>query len=447
MPDFGNLLFSMSPQSLLGGFLNAIGVFLEYTWWLILFGIIFTQARNAFLVWRQETWQAKMKWVVLEMKIPRLIETSPRRMDQFFQHLHTLRNEADHLDEKYPDGEIPQRYMFEMASFEGQTHFYMRVPVKQRNMIEAAFLGYYPDVELIEIEDYMDKLPQNITDLERRGLDIWCTEFYLNKHPALPIKTYKVFESPDEQHQFDPMSSFLEVMGKIKQGEYLGMQILVEPLHRNYAQRFDPVIEELREPKYGKEKMGAGEFTFQPMMMKSPGETETLKQIEENLAKPLFVLVVRVAYMAPKPTFYDGLARRGLRGAFNQYSSADLNYFKDNVKNGTKPGFWDFPYVYPEQRRRIRKQRNLKLYLGRGFGTHDNLPEIILYSHWLAFNLNLEKSIISSEGLASLFHPPTQMVLTAPHTERSESRKVGPSSGLPIYGDESALEKFLPKES
>jgi len=435
-----------SATNVLYGFWNILLVFLKYTWWLWVFFIVWKFMMGAFFYWRREAYRKKIRWVVLELVIPRLIEKSPRLMDQFFQALHALRNDADHLDEKYIDGETTQRYSVEMASFEGQVHFYMRIPAKQRDMIEAAFLSYYPDVELIEIEDYMKKLPQNITDADRKDLDIWVTEFYLDKSPCLPIKTYIQFENMDEQHQFDPMSTFLEVMARVKKGEYMGMQIVLQPLHRSWNYRCEPIVEELREPKYSNQKQGVGDFQFQPMMMKSPGETDDLKTIEQNLSKPIFVTIPRVIYLAPKLNFYDGLARRGLKGAFNQYSSKDMNYFKDNVKVSTKPGFWDFPYVFPEMRRRIRKQRLLQYYIGRAFGSADDIGEFIYLSHWLNLQLHTKPVEISTEAVASLFHPPSNLVLTAPHTARSESRKVGPSAGLPIYGEEDAINKFYPKK-
>jgi hypothetical protein len=49
---------------------------------------------------------------------------------------------------------------------------------------------------------------------------------------------------------------------------------------------------------------------------------------------------------------------------------------------------------------------------------------------------------LNTESLATLFHPPTRMVLTAPHIERVESRKSGAPAGLAVYGEESDIEKF-----
>ena len=50
--------------------------------------------------------------------------------------------------------------------------------------------------------------------------------------------------------------------------------------------------------------------------------------------------------------------------------------------------------------------------------------------------------INNTEAIATLFHLPTAVVLTAPHIRRIESRKGGPPAGLAIFGDEEEIEKF-----
>jgi hypothetical protein len=49
------------------------------------------------------------------------------------------------------------------------------------------------------------------------------------------------------------------------------------------------------------------------------------------------------------------------------------------------------------------------------------------------------------ECLASIFHPPTAGVLTAPHVHRVESKKAGPPAGLAIFGEEGDIESFFKK--
>jgi len=59
--------------------------------------------------------------------------------------------------------------------------------------------------------------------------------------------------------------------------------------------------------------------------------------------------------------------------------------------------------------------------------------------------LNWEHSkemLMSARSLATIFHPPTHLTLTAPHMRRVESRKAGAPAGLPIYGNEEDIEKY-----
>ena len=46
------------------------------------------------------------------------------------------------------------------------------------------------------------------------------------------------------------------------------------------------------------------------------------------------------------------------------------------------------------------------------------------------------------ECIATLFHIPTVIVLTAPHIKRNESKKAGPPAGIAIFGEDKELEEF-----
>ena len=66
-----------------------------------------------------------------------------------------------------------------------------------------------------------------------------------------------------------------------------------------------------------------------------------------------------------------------------------------------------------------------------------------LTSYILNWNIHSKTFELNTESLATLFHPPTRIVLTAPHMVRVESRKTGPPAGLAIFGDEEKIEKFV----
>jgi len=140
--------------------------------------------------------------------------------------------------------------------------------------------------------------------------------------------------------------------------------------------------------------------------------------------------------------FYDSFARRGLVGSFNQYSALDLNSFRQNFKVGTKLNAWNWPFLFYRKRLKYRRQRLLYNYL------HWKQPQVntwakVMSMYLFNFNLASRKFYLNIEGIATLFHPPSKYVLVAPHIKRVESRKAGPPAGLPIYGEESGIDKFI----
>ena len=66
----------------------------------------------------------------------------------------------------------------------------------------------------------------------------------------------------------------------------------------------------------------------------------------------------------------------------------------------------------------------------------------LISSHFFNWNFYSKGAQLNTEALATIFHPPMQMVLTGPHTPRVESRKMGAPAGLPIYGDEGDIKEF-----
>lgn len=424
-----------------------IGPVLEHTWWFLIFFPIFRMTHGTWLAWRQRVFEHGLKWEMIEVRIPREILKSARGMDQVFQSIAAMRNSAGDLQEKYWDGEVPRWTTFEMVSFGGEIHFYMRVYKKLRALIEAAFYAFYPDVELIDVppsEDYATKiLPHTIGELNANGLALWGSEMILNKPPLYPLKTYLEFENMEEMHQFDPMSAFLETLSKVKPGEYFMLQYNVQPLPRSWGKDFEHEFDELKKPKRVKvDDIGHGEDDIMSAtVQRTPGLTQNLEIIERNLEKPAFETTIRFLYVYPVGQYNDSFARRTVMSTFNQFADAGLNSFRRNEKMSTKTKGWNFPYVFPETRVKLREQRLLEFYRDREMWTETFMGRL-LSSHIFNFNTHSKPQILSSESLASLWHPPSNLVLTGPHTTRMESKKMGAPAGLPIYADEKVLDKF-----
>src|SRR5207249_5000203 len=110
----------------------------------------------------------------------------------------------------------------------GETHFYLRVPGELRNMMESAIYGQYPEAQITEVEDYLDEMPKI---LPNENIDISGFEEVLrdSKKNFIPLRTYVDFEDSVEERRVDPIGGLMEIMSKLKEGEQLWVQLLVEP--------------------------------------------------------------------------------------------------------------------------------------------------------------------------------------------------------------------------
>lgn len=447
--------------------LQSAGTVLYYTWWFWLFIVMWPLFEETWLFWRREKFKHEIDFVLLELRMPREVRKSPMAMEQVLAAIHSLRNLPGDVKEKWMSGEVTLWYSLELVSLGGEIHFYIRTYRQQQSLVEAAFFSYYPDVEVMEVKDYVDDLPENCAELDKSGYDLWGTELVLNKDNAYPIKSYLDFEAPEEEKQYDPISLFLEVLGKVKREEFLGIQLVITPAGDEWRAEGQRLVEELRSQKKGGSKGGSKggpgaslgmefphvlpvfpvvkkdgkeENEFAKAFMRTPGETDVLKAIEENLAKPGFRTIVRFAYTSPKELFFNPFARRGILGAFNQYSSTDMNSFVPNFETSTGAKIWAWPHILPKRRTLLRKERLLMNYRHRDIPPDNGIGKKIM-SIWL----NPESSeyiTLSSRSLATIFHPPSWFVLTAPHVKRVESKKAGPPAGLPIYGGDETIEKY-----
>ncbi|MGC9968874.1 MAG: hypothetical protein ABSC29_04075 [Minisyncoccia bacterium] len=456
------------------GILQSAWQVFTYAWWIWLPIILWPLFRSTWLFWRQSLYKRDLqtKYILLELRIPREIKKNPRAMEQVLIAIHALRNAAMDMREIWWDGEVTVWYAMEIVSLGGEIHFYLRTIKKQKDLIQAAFFSYYPDVEVVEVEDYMDRLPSNMGEVHKSGYNLWGTELLLAKEDAYPIRSYLDFESPDEDKQYDAMSTFLEILGKVKKEETVGIQILIAPAAPDWGAKWKDFVEKMRVREQGKKKVGGGsthalgmEFPhilpvfpvkkigedkkdeYAPLMksfMRTPGETDVLKAVEENLSRPGFDTLVRFFYLSPKELFGDTFPRRGVIGAFNQYGSLDLNYFTQNFAVGTRIKFWRGPWQIPNFFAKSRIARRQERILS-SYRTREVPPETLMGRVILTKTFNIHQSrrfMMNTRSLATLFHPPTFVVLTAPHLRRLESKKTGPPAGLAIYGGEEELEKY-----
>ena len=420
---------------------------------------------DSWLFYKRSIFKNSIEWVLLEILIPREVNKTPQAMEQFFMNLHGLRNAAGNFLEKYIDGEVTMWWSLELASFGGEVHFYIRTPKKHKKMVEAGLYAQYPNVEIIEVKDYMDEFPRDTREIYRNDFNVFGGEFILKKEDAYPITTYEKFELTKEELAIDPISALVEVLSNIHKEEKVFIQILIRPAGDEWQKEGKKLVDKLlgRKEKTsspsgvsglmewfrnllwapvahptwagkGEEKNGAKEENQNILAKLTPGERDTIKVVEESLSKPGFESLIRFIYYAPKSIFSTNFARRGILGALNQYASPQLNSFGGNPFVETRSRWIYFPYLFVPQRVEARKQRILYNYRNRKLPEESSWAKLST-SHPLNFNFKSKTYILNTTEVATIFHVPAEQVLTAPHVKRSESKKMGPPAGLPIFDE------------
>lgn len=432
---FCGIILRMADQSLFSVFIGLGPIFgaLAPILWVVLPAVFFFFFKDFWLFWRQSIYKSAIRWYFLEMRIPSEEKRGPRAMEQFFNALYGLRNKADNFAEKFWDGEVTRWFSFEIVGKEGELRFYIRTPDRLRAAMEALLYAQYPDIELAEVEDYTKELPPTIPEVRALGLRVWGNELKLQNPAPYPINTYVDFENlvPGDERIIDPISVILEIVGKLGPRERIWMQFLVKPSMTPWHLEGEKIVEEIKQKAGFREMLRDGKpsFAFRTL---SPIEEDTMKAISRKIDKPGFDTLTRYLYIAPLEGFNYDLPKRGILSYFMQYRNETLNYLGNNVSVRTDVSWRNVPYMFPNRRLKSRERKIYYKYQHRLF------PEEAFVGRLSEFNIfspRLKKKesvcILNSEELATLFHPPTEAVLTAPVLERVESRRVSPPSYIP----------------
>jgi hypothetical protein len=364
----------------------------------------------AYLFWK--TWLnyirlvfiRNLSWTLLEIKIPREIMKSPKAMEMVFNALHNTK--SGNMLEKYWQGFLRIWYSFEIVSIEGQIHFLVYVQSPFRNLVEAQIYAQYPGAEIAEVDDYSQIIfPQELGgDKEWK---IWGAELALIKEEAFPIRTYIDFGLEagkiKEEEKTDPLTSFLESLGSIGNGEQIWFQILMRPADKDWKDKAEPLIEELQKKKSAPDE----EADFTKTLL-SPGQREVLQAVERNVSKLGYETGIRAIYIA-RSDAYNSVRPVFLLGAMKQYSTQNMNGFKTGKTTSVD-------YLFKKTREGRRKKIMLCAYQKRS---------------WFYVPFRRKPFVLNTESLATIYHFPGRVAET-PTLGRIEAKRGEPPINLPI---------------
>ncbi len=363
----------------------------------------------AYLFW--ETWLNyinmafihSLSWTLLEIKIPREIAKSPRAMEVALNALYNIK--SGNMLERYWKGFLRIWYSLEIVSIGGQIHFFIYVQAPFRNFVESQIYAQYPGAEITEAEDYSQFISSDGIDGEWK---MWGAEFNLLKEEAYPMRTYVDFGLEPgkikEEEKTDPVTSFLESLGSLKEGEQIWFQILMRPADKDWKDKAESVIEELQQKKSAANE---DEKDFSRTFL-SPGQREVLQAVERNVSKLGYEIGIRAIYIA-RSDVYNSVRPAFLIGTMNQYNTQNMNGFKVGKKTTVD-------YLFKKFREARRKHIMFSAYQKRSY-------------FYVPFKS--KSFVLNTEALATIYHFPGRVAET-PTLGRIEAKRGEPPINLPI---------------
>jgi len=405
--------------------------------WVVLVLIFFFMGAKLWRYTRINRNMAKWKWVVLAIDIPEEIIQGPKAVEQIFA---TLTGSAlyPNFGEIYWKGKYQKWFSLEIVSIEGYIQFLIRTEIEYRDLVEAAVYAQYPEAEITEVEDYMDKIPARYPD---KDYEIFGFEFRLEEDDVYPIRTYSEFEhSISKDLTFnDPLAAILENFSRVGPGENFWMQIVVEPstdpkwkergikaakkIVQDQGEKKKPesfvskigyipqwLMQELLnafEGNWEQSESAVKEKIKPPSMMDlSPGLRSTLEAVENKISKNGFHTKIRALYSAKKEIYRPSKCINGFIGGMKQ--------FFDSNRNGLRPAnFTKANYAFKKMRASWLK--NSFMYAFRKRKPYRGLSPFVL----------------NSEELATIWHFPLIFVKT-PLLQKSALKRAEAPVDLPV---------------
>ncbi len=356
----------------------------------------------------------------LEIKFPQEISKSPMAMELFLTQIYQIAS-PDNLVETYWDGKHPPIFGLEMVSDGGTVHFYINTPVrKYKNIVESQLYAQYPGIVITELPiDYTHAVPW---DPEKWGY--FSMHLRLKRPDVYPIKTYIDFgldKDPKEEFKVDPITPVLELLGSQHPGERMWIQILISghtkkefsrgQLHAHDDWKHDIAHEIDKLAQRDHDKKGSVEFESAPRV--TPGERDLIGALERSMGKYAFDTRIRVFYAAPFDAYIPGERIGAMLTLWRAFDDMNRNQIGMAWRTDYNWNWWQDPSGKKRARHRKRELQEYKLRIYR--------PQTRKMD--VGF-------IMTTEELATIFHPAGAVVLT-PSLERIPSARSEPPANLP----------------
>jgi len=417
-------------------YLNFLDFFFRVAWiWLPIFlAVIFFES---WMYYIQRWYWRQLDWIMLEVKPPKEVESSPKNMEQIFAGLWGVIGTVGYKYEKYILGKTQDYFSFELVGINGEAHFYLRTLSKFRDLVEAQIYSQYPQAEIKEVPDYVWSVP---ADVPNKNWNLWGARLKMANEDVYPLRTYVELMdvAKTDQPFFDPMAGLMEVFGKLKQGEQVWLQILFRPIDDVWQKKAKAIADKLLGKRPPEKKEGifameartwyeafydaayaiiAGDIApprdkkdnknepYSLAMHLSQGDKDVIQGIELKASKKGFESKVNFVYIGRSDIFTMANVSATM-GIIAQTANLNMNSLRPDPKTITKAN-----YLFAKGRKAYKQRVLMRMMRARSFWENGYIMNI--------------------EELATLFHFPT-IGVRSPMTPYLEVKKGGPPVDLPM---------------
>lgn len=371
--------------------------------------LLMSGATKVRLILKQSEFIFSQKYILLEIKPPRNVVKTPLAMETFLSAMHFSPGESNWYVRLM--GKMRPWWSLEMASFEGQVHFFIWSQEKYRRVIESQLYAQYPGVQITEAPDY-----SRFISAKPEEWSVWGCDFKkIKDEDSIPIKTYVEFgldKVQKEPEQIDPLANLIEYLASAGKGEYVWLQFIFrvhkgEKYHKlnakgkpyTWVDQAKEIVDKIREetrstyadPGSGKEMPGFPNPT--------KGQIEMMAAIERNVSKLAFDVGGRGVYIAKKDKF-NPIMITHIIGLFKPFNSEGWNGIKSA---GWHLSFDDYPWEIGSEKLKEKYAEELvQAYRRRQF-----------FFDPFGFGISPDEAMVmSTEEFATIYHIPSLAVET-----------------------------------
>lgn len=375
--------------------------------------------------WLDKEGQRATLW---EIRLPPNIEKSPRAMEMVYQALFFKPQYSTMFQKKWK-GHVMPWYSLEVVYTNQRLRFYIWGWKRLWPRIEGAFYSQYPDVQIVEVEDYA----AHWKSWGLHNSEVWGCSYKLQKPEQFPIKTYidwDLDKDPKEEQRTDPMTTILEIITSVYPTETVAFQIMIQPdISEGWKAKMDGEIKKIYEKSRQNYNMTTKDGEVREMKGFSqlrPLDYELVRSMERQLTKHSYNVGIRGIYVAPKGKFFTAHASPVVQHIWNAINSRDSDFYNTITAD---PEYWLMGFDWPWEdwtlnwppgwkgvRRRGRASQLFQAWAARSY----------FYPPFIQDPMNL-----TVEELATIFHFPGSEA-NVPGLKRIESHQGAAPVNLPV---------------